>query len=78
MIINNYVSTSEFSFAAFLLTKGCKLERLDRANPKRIRFIFIEVPQMLIDSFWANREVRVIDFVTAQNELKRRIFADVY
>lgn len=78
MTIKTPISTSEFHLASYLLSKNCKLIRLDRTNPKRIRFIFTNVSQVLIDSFWANEQVRVADFINAQRELKQRIFADIY
>jgi len=75
---NKQISTSDFNLAAYLLAKSCKLESLDRQNPKRVQFIFCEVPQVFINDFWANKEVNVIDFTNAQQELKRRLFSDAH
>ncbi len=78
MKIESTVTTSELNLAAYLLAKDYQLVSLDRTNPKRIRFIFNEIPSEEIDSFWRNGNVGVSDFSKAQDDLKRRIFADVY
>jgi len=75
---NKYISTSDFNLASYLIARNCKVEYLDRSNPKRVQFVFVEVPQIFINDFWANKSVNVIDFMEAQQMLKRRLFSDSF
>jgi len=72
------LSTSETNLAAYLLSKKYSLVKLDRTNPKRVEFVFADVSQMVIEDFWANGKIGVMDFVNAQQSLKRRLFTDSF
>lgn len=78
MPIHDSISVSDFNFAAFLYAKGCKLIQLDRENPKRVNFIFKDVPQEIIDAFWQNGEIKVNDFIHAQYNLKGRLYHNIH
>ena len=72
------LSTSETNLAAYLLVKNYPLLKLERSNPKRVEFVFSDVPKVAIEDFWANGKVGVMDFINAQHELKRRLFTDSF
>lgn len=72
-------STSDFQIAAFAICKGARLLRVDRSS-RRAVFIF-EGEGTITDyanSFWAGEKVAAEEFATAQGQLKKRLFSDVY
>jgi len=72
-------STSDFQIAAFAICKGARLLRVDRSS-RRAVFIF-EGEGSITDyanGFWSGEKVAAEEFVTAQSQLKKRLFSDVY
>jgi len=72
-------STTDFQLGAYALCKGMKLIRIDRTNRKAIFIFEVEFTEHDIsNSFWSNESVPVEDFVTAQSQLKKRLFSDSF
>ena len=69
--------TDSFQLAAFLLSKSCRLIRLDKTNPRRAMFIFEEGPERreLTSLFLAHEaEVEPHRYFSAQKDLKQMLY----
>ena len=69
--------TSDLPLAATLLTLGCRLEKLDRSNPRRIQFCFLNDKNIeeLADTFWSGSlSVEPQAFCTQMKILKNRLY----
>lgn len=74
---NPTFSTDSFQLASYLLCESCKLISLDKANPRRILFIFEESEQRkkLTDSFLSYKtSVEPHRLFSAQRDLKQLIY----
>ena len=51
--MDKYFRTSNFNISAFLFAKGLELVNIDKADPKRCVFVFIDTPEreMLVELF---------------------------
>ncbi|OGH39050.1 MAG: hypothetical protein A2905_00425 [Candidatus Levybacteria bacterium RIFCSPLOWO2_01_FULL_36_10] len=70
-------TTDNFQLACFLLSESCELLSLDRANPKRVSFVFTDTPkrQELTSEFLGHRAlVEPHRFTSAQRDLKQLIY----
>jgi hypothetical protein len=72
-------STYDLGIATVLITLGYKLLKLDKANPKKVRFVFKEeksINQAMLD-YW-NDEIKLPAQTLFNNQkmLKNRIYSD--
>lgn len=79
MIMNQIFSTYDLGLATVLITLGYKLLKLDKTNPKKVRFVFKEkkgIEQAMLD-YW-NNEIKLPaqTLFNNQKNLKNRIFSD--
>lgn len=82
---DRYFRTSSFYGAAFLFAKGLELVSIDRSNPKRSRFVFMDTPEreLWLTAFNFAREdapEAMIDsrkFVMAVKMLKDKLYQEV-
>ncbi len=76
----NIFPTTNFPLASFLLSKGCKIVSVDKANPKRTIFNFqdSDLRKELTDKFLAYEAlVEPHDFFNSQKDLKQLIYGDL-
>ncbi len=76
----NTCPTTNFPLASFLLSQGCKIVSVDRANPKRLIFNFQEssLRKNLTEKFLAYEAlVEPHDFFNSQKDLKQFIYGDL-
>jgi len=75
---NKTYSTENLALAT-AISLWFPLESIDRANPRKVRFEFLQSKQLdeLIESFWKH-EVRVepLEFFNALKALKSRIYGE--
>ena len=72
--------TSDFSLTSFAVSKGAVIAGMDRSDPRRVVFE-LEIdcsPEEMKSRFWDNSTVNVRDFVSAQAEVKKRLFSDAF
>lgn len=71
--------TFDLGCASALASKDFELVSLDRANPKKVRFIFkrkIGIDE-IVDAYWAdNLEVKARSFFDNIKALKNRIYSE--
>lgn len=73
----NYLESSELPLGAALVCLGFPLDSLDKANPKRVVFIFkrSEELDLASKSFWDRKLlIEPLAFFEAQRYLKSRIY----
>ena len=76
---NQKFINSDFYLSAFCLAKGIRLIDIDRANPRRLLFIFDDKKnrQNLIEDFLYGRtKIEPKSFVSAIKELKALIYSN--
>ena len=77
--MNNEYPISDLGAAAYLVTIGQSIMRMDRTNPRRVLFVFRHVPgiEQAVEQYW-NRTARVdpLGLQISQKTLKSRIYAD--
>ena len=76
---DNYLYTFDLGAATSLVTAGFKLVSLDKANPRKVQFIFRrEVGiEKVVDSYWSDRlEVKARAFFDNTKMLKNRIYSE--
>lgn len=69
--------TSDFYLASWLLTKGFVLEGVDRANPRRLEFIFTDRLDraQIVQEFQCGRaEGNITDFLFQLRKAKRLLY----
>ena len=69
--------TSDLNLATTLLTLGCELEELDRSNPRRIQFCFLNNRNIdeLAGDFWSGYlSVEPQAFCSQMKILKNRLY----
>lgn len=68
-------ATADLYLAAFLIVKGARLERIDRSNPRRVRFVFSSVDPALVAAYWRGEaRVGALQFAEAIRRAKTLIF----
>ncbi len=75
----NYLYTFDLGAASSLVSAGFELVSLDKANPKKVQFIFRrEVGiEKVVDDYWADRlEVKARAFFDNMKMLKNRIYSE--
>lgn len=77
--MNQNFSTYDLGLATALVTLGYKLLKLDKTNPKKVRFVFKEerdIEQAMLD-YW-NDEIKLPaqTLFNNQKNLKSRIYSD--
>ena len=77
--MNQNFSTYDLGLATVLITLGYKLLKLDKTNPKKVRFVFEEekgINQAILD-YW-NDEIKLPAQTLFNNQkmLKNRIYSD--
>lgn len=73
----NEYSTYDLNIAGILVTMNFKMVKLDRENPKHVRFVFEDdlLIQEVIGNYWANKlSVDARSLLDAQKMLKTRIY----
>ena len=79
MIMNNNFSTYDLGLATVLVTLDYKLIKLDKANPKKIRFVFEEdakIQKVMVD-YWNDKvKLPALTLFNNQKMLKNRIYTD--
>ncbi|MBI5414469.1 hypothetical protein HZA38_03050 [Candidatus Peregrinibacteria bacterium] len=52
--MSNLYRTSDFVLGSVLLAEGFRLEKLDRSNPKRVEFCFLDSDELqdTVQMFW--------------------------
>lgn len=81
---NQYFKTTKFYLAVFLQAKGLELTGIDRAEPRRCQFIFLDTPQReaFVEAFDFSPpdsvlvQVDVRKLVTAIKQLKDKLYED--
>lgn len=70
-------STDNFQLASYLLSSSCSLHSVDKTNPKRVIFLFIDSleRERLTQEFLSYQgEVEPHKFFSAQKDLKQLIY----
>jgi hypothetical protein len=79
MIMNKNFSTYDLGLATVLVTLDYKLIKLDKTNPKKIRFIFEEdakIQKVMVD-YWNDKiKLPALTLFNNQKMLKNRIYTD--
>ncbi len=75
----NYFYTFDLGCSAALISAGFELVSLDKANPRKVQFIFrreIGIKKV-VDDYWADRlEVKARTFFDNVKMLKNRIYSE--
>lgn len=82
---NKYFSITNFYTATFLLAKDLELANIDRTNPSRCQFVFVDTPQRekLLEAFNFAKESSpevIVDarkLISAIKSLKDKLYQDV-
>jgi hypothetical protein len=79
MIMNKNFSTYDLGLATVLVTLDYKLIKLDKTNPKKIRFVFEEdkkIEKVMLD-YWNDKiKLPALTLFNNQKMLKNRIYTD--
>jgi hypothetical protein len=81
---NKYYKTSSFNLACFLASKGFELANIDKTDPRRCIFIFIDQPErehlVQVFNFGKENDPKVIidvrKFITATKQIKNALYQD--
>lgn len=72
-------STHDLGLATVLLTLGYDLVKLDKTNPKKVRFVFEEdkkIERVMVD-YWKDKiKLPALSLFNNQKVLKNRIYTD--
>lgn len=79
-----YFRTNSFYTAAFLYAKGLELVSIDRTNPQRCQFVFIDIPHRanIVEAYDFGKEnsrevlMDARKFVIAIKTLKDKLYAN--
>lgn len=76
--MNQYFSTYDLGLATVLVTLGYKLLKLDKTNPKKVRFVFKQeknIDQTMLD-YWEDKiKLPAQKLLNNQKMLKNRIYS---
>ena len=79
MIMNTQFSTYDLGLATVLITLDYNLIKLDKTNPKKVRFVFEEdtkIEKVMVD-FWKNKiKLPALTLFNNQKMLKNRIYSE--
>lgn len=76
---NDYYFTYDLGCSSALISAGFELVSLDKANPRKVQFIFRrEVGiEKVVDEYWADRlELKARTFFDNTKMLKNRIYSE--
>lgn len=76
---NQNFQTTDFYTAVFLLASGFKLIEIDKSNPRRFSFVFIDQKnraKLLEDFFNGSARIEPRQFVSSIKELKTLMYND--
>jgi len=77
--MNKNFSTYDLGLATVLVTLDYKLIKLDKTNPKKIRFVFeedVKIQKVMVD-YWNNKiKLPALTLFNNQKMLKNRIYTD--
>ena len=76
---NNYYHTSDLGLAAALLTYGIELVGIDKADPRRVVFAFIEKGDLgdIVEGYWnGSLCLGVLRYFENRKLLKSRIYGN--
>lgn len=79
MIMNQNFSTYDLGLATVLVTLGYKLLKLDKTNPKKVRFVFQEEKNIdkAMMEYWNDKiKLPAQTLFNNQKMLKNRIYSD--
>ena len=79
-INQNEFSTFDLGLATVLITVGYKLIRMEKSNPKKVKFVFEKDKDIerTIEDFWNDElKVRAQTLLNNQKVLKNRIYSNV-
>ncbi len=74
---NNEFQTSDFYLTVFLRTNGLRIRRLDKTNPRNVKFIFEDCParkSLVQDYLYGDPLVPLKEFVNYIKEVKNLIY----
>ena len=75
----NELRTKDFYLAVYVLTQGAKLSRLDRADPRRVVFVFENVKgkeNLVRDFLYRKALIEPQDFVEKIKTLKQFLYSN--
>ena len=78
-MMKNQFATSDFYTAVFLLAENYQLVSIDKADPRRFRFVFVDGKDRakLLEGFFNGQaKVEPRKFVAAIKELKSLMYSD--
>jgi len=78
MIMNKNFSTFDLGLAAVLVTLGYELLKLDKTNPKKVRFVFRQekgIEQAMVDYYKDEIKLPAQTLFNNQKMLKNRIYS---
>ena len=76
---NNYFYTYDLGCSAALISAGFELISLDKANPRRVQFIFCRKNNIekVVNKYWTNQlNVQASSFFENIKMLKNRIYSE--
>ena len=76
---NNYFYTYDLGCSAALISAGFELISLDKANPRRVQFIFCRKNNIekVVNKYWTNQlNVQARSFFENIKMLKNRIYSE--
>lgn len=79
MIINQEFSTFDLGLASVLVTFGYQLLKLEKSNPKKVKFIFKREKdiEQIISDYWDDKlQLPAQTLLNNQKLLKNRIYSD--
>lgn len=80
MIMNREFSTFDLGLASVLVTLKYSLVTLDKANPKKVRFVFKHEKgiEQVVTEYWEDKvQLPAQNLLNNQKILKNRIYSDV-
>jgi hypothetical protein len=75
----NYLHTFDLGAAASLITAGFQLVSLDKANPRKVQFIFRRATgiEKTVDDYWTDKlELRARSFFDNIKMMKNRLYSN--
>jgi hypothetical protein len=79
IIMNQNFSTYDLGLATVLVTLEYELLKLDKTNPKKVRFVFKEegdIEKVMIDYFNNKIKLPALTLFNNQKNLKNRIYSN--
>jgi len=74
----HFSKTTDLNIASYLVAKGYDLKTIEKLNDKQSQFVFVEdIGKDIMDSYYDNDTIGVLDFTRANKELKIRLHNNV-